>query len=283
MNDLLWQLTLSALVFLTTYLLVRYGWHIAARETRRQLRRYDDVLNRQLLLDVPPQSALVLAAGSVVFAGLFAFLIGGGVFWALGGALIGLLLPGLVVRHLQQKRAERLEEQLVDGVTTLSAGARAGLNLVQCFELLHTNAADPMRQEIGQMLREYQMGLDLNQAMRNAANRIESTNYRLVFTALEMHRQRGGNTAESLDRIAESVREIQRLEGKLDALTAQGRFQARMMAAMPVIILVILYGIEPGDTTQLFVDPLGRLLLLAAAALIVVSFLWIRRIMAVDI
>ena len=125
--------------------------------------------------------------------------------------------------------------------------------------------------------------MDLNQAMRNSANRIGSSNYRLLFTAIEMHRQRGGDAGESLDRIAESIREIQRLEGKLDALTAQGRLQASMMASMPVVILIILYFIEPDGTRLLFVEPLGRLILVVAMVMIAIAFFWIKRIMAIDI
>lgn len=88
---------------------------------------------------------------------------------------------------------------------------------------------------------------------------------------------------QSLDRIAESIREIQRLEGRLQALTAQGRAQARFMAAMPILIFIILYNIDPDGTSELFAQPLGRLLLLMAIGIITVAFLWIRRIMAVDI
>ena len=199
------------------------------------------------------------------------------------GATVGALLPSAVVRHLAQKRSERLERQLVDGMTIMISAVRAGLNLGQAIELLVTNSAGPIKEEFSQLLREHQMGMDLNQAMRNASNRIGSSNYRLLFTALQMHHQRGGNLSQSLERLAESIREIQRLEGKLDAITAQGRAQARLMGLMPILIMGILYLIEPDGVRMLFTEPIGRLLLLVAVALIICSFLWIRRIMAVDI
>jgi tight adherence protein B len=98
-----------------------------------------------------------------------------------------------------------------------------------------------------------------------------------------MHRLRGGDTGESLDRIAEAIREIQRLEGKLDAVTAQGRTQARFMAVMPVVIVGVYYLIDPEGVRLLFHESYGRLFLLIAVALIVTGFVWIQRIMAVDI
>ena len=134
-----------------------------------------------------------------------------------------------------------------------------------------------------QLLREYQMGVDLNQAMRNASNRIASPLYRLTFTAIEMHRVRGGNAGESLDRIAESVREIHRLEGKLDALTSQGRAQAWMMAGMAGVFIVMYYFIAPESVGLLFTNAWGRIILLAVVFLIVTGFLWIQRILDVDI
>ncbi len=151
------------------------------------------------------------------------------------------------------------------------------------MELLLEHHRGPIRQEFAQLLREYQMGMDLNQAMRNASNRIGSPLYRLTFTAIEMHRLRGGDTAQSLERIADSVREIDRLEGKLDALTSQSRTQATMMAVMPIVFIVLLWMIDPEGIEQLFTHSLGRIMLLIVVALIVGAFLWIRRIMAVDV
>jgi tight adherence protein B len=262
---------------------VRYGWPGLRALVRREEARYDRVLNRQLLLDIPPRMALGLAVAVVLVTAGMAYALIGGWIAATVGLVVGLGIPPLVLRHLEQKRAARLEGQLVDAITTLASGVRAGLNLVQAMELLAKNGAPPVSQEFGQLLREYQMGLDLNQAMRNAANRIGSANYRLLFTAIEMHRRRGGNTGESLDRISESIREIQRLEGKLDALTAQGRIQAWMMAAMPVVFLAMLYGIDPEGVTLLFVEPVGRMILLLIVLLIAGAFVWIRRILAVNI
>jgi len=100
---------------------------------------------------------------------------------------------------------------------------------------------------------------------------------------VEMHRMRGGDTGESLDRIAESIREIQRLEGKLDAITAQGRTQAWMMAIAPIFIVMIYWGIDPDGAHRMISEPMGRMIMLGAGVLILLGFLWIRKIMAVDI
>jgi tight adherence protein B len=282
-NPVLMQVLAALFTGASTYLLVRYGGSTFRVMSERLERRYGRILNQELLLDVKPRTAVYGAIAIVLIPGiLFAWLLGH-LGWFFVGALLGVFVPALVMRYLERRRKNKLELQLVDAITTLASGVRAGLTLVQAMELLVQNTKAPIRQEFEQLLREYNMGMELNQAMRNTADRIGSQHYRLLFTAIEMHRIRGGNTGESLDRIAESIREIQRLEGKLDAVTSQGRQQARMMAIFPMIILVILYYIMPTDVSLLFSDPFGRLMLLLIVAMIAAGFFWIRRIMSIDI
>ena len=276
-------LAASALTFVSIYMFVRYGYTWSLAVVTRQEQAYDRVLRTQLLIDIAPRTALACSAGLVFVAGLFAFLITSSLLAGLLTALIAMLLPNLIVRHLETKRLEKLESQLVDGLTTLASAARAGLNLIQSMELLENNSVGPIKQEFGQLLREYRLGVDLNQAMQNTSNRIGSQLYRLTFTAIQMHRLRGGDTAESLDRIADSIREISRLEGKLDALTSQARYQASFMAVMPVIFLFLLWSIDPQGVGLLFTEPAGRMILLGVGILIVAAFVWIRNIMAVEI
>ena len=273
----------SAVVGFAGLVVCYWGGPWVLEQLRKQERRYHRSLNERLLLDASPRLAVAFVWASIGVFALFIGLVTGSPWGAAIGAAGGAFLPPMVLRHLEEKRQQRLETQLVDGLTTLASAVRAGLNLVQAMELLVRNGASPLRDEFAQLLKEYQLGQSLDEAMRSAANRIGSRHYRLVFTAIETHRQRGGDTGESLDRIADSIREIQRLEGRLDALTAQGRSQARFMGIMPVVMLGILALIDPGAVELLFTEALGRILLLVAAVLIVVGFLWIRRIMSVDL
>ncbi|MCC5830381.1 MAG: type II secretion system F family protein [Phycisphaeraceae bacterium] len=282
-QDIAWLMLIALTTWSAVFVFVQYGWAPFRQLMLRYEARYDRVLNRQLLLNIPPRVALIVALCLIVVPGALFVMFTNSLLAFIPGALLGAFVPPLVLRHMETKRRIRLEQQLVDGITTLASGQRAGLNLVQSMELLVENTVGPIRQEFAQLLREYAMGMDLNQAMRSAANRIGLQNYRLLFTAIEMHRLRGGDAAESLDRIAESIREIQRLEGKLDAVTAQGRSQARMMAMMPFVVVGVLLIITPDDTRMLFTEPTGRLLLLLVVGLIFAGFWWIRNIMSVDI
>lgn len=282
-QDLLQLLLVALTTFAAAFVAVRYGGPQALILLRRQDRRLDRVLNQQLLMNVQPRLAMAAIGLGVLVVGLFCAAVGGSWFWFVIGAGVALFVPTLVINHLEQKRRRRLEEQLVDAVVSLAAGARAGLNLVQSMQLMVRNSTGPLKQEFEHLLREYDLGIDLHQAMHNAAERIGSSHYRLLFTAIQAHRERGGNIAESLDRIADAIREIQRLEGKLQTLTAQGRSQASMMAGMALVVLGIGYLIAPNETAKVIADEVGRVILLAAAVLIAAGFLWIRKIMSVDI
>lgn len=245
--------------------------------------RYDRVLNQQLLLNVSARLMMILFGVGIIGLGIIAGLYASSVIFFVATISVSLLIPGVIIKHLEEKRLNKLNEQIVDGVTSLASGVRAGLNLVQSIELLIKNGTGPIKQEFEQLHREYTLGMDLNQAMHNASDRIGSPYYRLLFGAIGAHRTRGGDMGQSLDRIADSIREIQRLEGRLDALTAQGRAQARMMGAMPFVILAILFVIMPEETAKLFTEPVGRVMLLCAIGLIAAGFVWIRKIMTVDL
>lgn len=280
-NDPAILLLASLLLGVAVFLAVLHGPGPAMRWFARQEMAYDRVLRRQLMMDVVPRHAVYLALSGIGLAFLVALLITNNVFVALICGGLAIFLPTIVIRHLEAKRRIELDDQLADGLTTLSAAVRAGLNLIQGMELVVKNHRGPIRQEFEALLNEYEMGSDLNAAMRTASNRIGSPLYRLTFTAIEMHRRQGGDAGESLDRIAESVREIKKLEGKLDALTAQGRTQANMMAVMPIVFLAILWGIDPQGVGLLFTETAGRLILIVAALMIGLAYLWIRRIMGV--
>ena len=193
------------------------------------------------------------------------------------------LFPWMILKLLRQKRLRQLEEQLVLGIQSLASGVRAGLNLVQAMELIARDSPNPIRQEFAHLLREYEYGIPLDAAMSSSASRIGSGDYRLLFSALITHRQRGGDLGETLDRIAKSIREIQRLQKRIETLTAQGRATARWLGAMPLAIGGLIYLIDDSAITNMFYDNRGIAVIIAVVILNIIGFLWIRKIMAIDI
>lgn len=277
------QIAVVVAIFVAVTAIVYCWWPVVREFIRRQEEGYERVLRGHLLLDIKPRTVTILSLAAMFTLGVLTYVVAETVVLATLFAAGGVLLPTLMLKYLRSRRLYRLEDQLVDGVRTLASGVRAGLNLVQAMELLAHNAVRPMCEEFGHLIREYEHGVSLEHAMENAAKRIGSPNYRLVFSALLTHRERGGDLGETLDRIAESIREIHRLEKRIETLTAPGRTAAVWMAAMPAVILFIFYFISPQGVTLLFTDPIGRSLLLVIVLLNVLGFLWIRKIVNVDI
>jgi len=249
----------------------------------KQERIYGHILRTALLLDVRPRTATYFGIGCVCLGGLIGYAFIQSLITLAIGAVLGAAVPMVTLRVLRYRRRSKLDDQLVDGLQTLASGVRAGLNLVQALELVAENLPAPISQEFAHLIREYEYGTPIEAAMSNAAGRIELPNYRLVFSALQTHRQRGGDLGETLDRIADSVREIQRLEKRIETLTAQNRAAARWMGGMPLVILGMLYMIDPYGVRMLFVDDIGKILLAGIVAMNAIGFLWIRQIVSIDI
>ena len=273
----------NACLLACVFLGVTAGWESLRRWILKQERVYGHILRTSLLLDVRPRSATYFGLGCVVFGAAVGYLFIQSLLVMAIGAAMGAVIPMATLRLLRRRRLNKLEDQLVDGVQTLASAVRAGLNLVQAFELVAKNLATPICQEFSHLLREYEYGVPIESAMNNAAERIGLSNYRLVFSAFQTHRERGGDLGQTLDRIADSVREIQRLEKRIATLTAQGRAAARWMGVMPAVILLLLHVIDPYGVRMLFLDDLGKVLLALIVALNVAGFLIIRQIVSIEI
>lgn len=273
-----------SLVLLVLSVAAVYVGYVPIRDLiHRREKEYDLIFRRALLLDIAPRMITMITGMVILVLGFMGFALTRSVWGVIPLGFVGALLPHAMIRYLRRRRLKKLEEQLVGGVQTLASGVRAGLNLVQSLALVSRDGPSPIRQEFLHLNREYEYGISLEEAMGNAAERIGSSDFRLLFAALQTHRERGGDLGETLDRIAESIREIQRLEGRVQTLTAQGRATARWLAAMPVIILGILYVIDAGGVKQMFTEPVGNLLLGAIGLLTFLGFLWIRKVIAIDI
>jgi len=278
------QIATSVVIFLAVFAATAVGLNPLRQWLARRESRQQRILQGALLLKVGARTATVLTAIGVVFLAFIGYGLTESVFGAILAGAVGVLLPNHVLKYLWRRRVAKLESQLVTGIQTLSSGVRAGLNLVQAMELVARDGPIPLRQEFRHMLREYEYGVALEEAMENTVRRIGSGDFRLLFAALRTHRQRGGDLGATLDRIAESVREIQRLEARVKTLTAQGKVTARWLGAMPAVVLAILYFlVSREDTLKLFTEDLGKLILAAIVLLNIIGFLWIRKIVSVDI
>ena len=282
--DWTWLIITSVVIFGGSAAALWYGWEPLKTVILQQEARYDRILRQRLLMQIKPRTMTVLNVLMIAVLGLIGYALSKHIIGVLICGAVGIFLPAIWIKILARRRLERLENQLVGGIQTLCSGVRAGLNLVQAMELVARDGPIPLKQEFAHMIREYEYGVPLEEAMDNCAARIGSGDFRLLFAALQTHRERGGDLGGTLDRIADSIREIQRLENQVKTLTAQGRATARWLGVMPIIVLIILYLIVSAEGVMTLIhDPFGNVLLLIMLVLNLAGFLWIRKIMATDI
>ena len=236
------------------------------RAPTRKLRRY---LVLWLTAITATFAVFWLALGSLVFAVLVS------VFLAAG--------PWYLLRRMAEQRRLKIEDQLADAMVALANAVRAGLSLIQSLEILAAQCPQPINGEFQQIIAEYNMGKPLERTLTEARERLRSENFALFAAALLASHESGGRLNETVERIAGSVLELQRLERKVMSETAQARKSAVYMALAPAVILVAYWFVDPVNTMLLFTTTAGQILLAVALVLNVVAYLWARVILSPDI
>lgn len=205
--------------------------------------------------------------------------------WWLAVPILGLAawLPNRLLSAARTRRQRRFDAQLPDLVQALAGALRAGAAVQPALQHILSQSLPPLSQEFGLMLREQRLGLGFREALAKLALRMPTESCALVVSALGVAAQTGGGLADTLDGIADTLRTRQHWIGRVRALTAQGRMQSRIMAALPLLLLAVLVRLEPQAMSELWTTGLGWTVLLAILALEVVGAIWIRRIVAIEV
>jgi tight adherence protein B len=198
----------------------------------------------EVLLFIDARSLLVLAI-CIMMMMLIVGLVFFGWLVTLFLTVAGFVTPILLVRHYRAKRLERFNVQLVDALQAMSNAFKAGLTFPQAVEHVAREAPNPLGQEFQLFVKEIKLGVPLEDALINMTGRIESEDLQLVVTSTNIARQLGGNMAEMFETISGTIRERFRLEGKIRALTSQGKLQGWIVAAMPLVLGVVLNYMRP--------------------------------------
>jgi tight adherence protein B len=198
------------------------------------------------------------------------------------GCALG-FLPRFMYARLRQRRLRRFEEQLPDALTMLSGALRAGLSLRSAIAQLVIEAPAPLGQEFTLLLREQRLGATLEQSLNGLALRIPTRTTLLTVSAMRIASETGGGLAEMLERTANTVRSSLQIEGKIGALTAQGKMQAWVVGLLPVGLMLVLNQMEPGPMSVLWHTPMGWGALAVITVLEVLGIHVIRRIVAIDV
>ena len=270
----------GAAVFRSAVLQSRWLRPIVARVP--QLRDAEFML-QQAGLSWSLQTLLFLSLGAALALGIVALIVTGSEAAGIGATMFGAMLPNFYVRHRRTQRLNAFEEMLPESIDLVGRALRAGHPLSSGFKMAADDGPDPVAAEFRRVFEEQRFGLPLQESLLGMADRVNLVDVRILVTAILIQREVGGNLAEILDNLAAVVRARFTIRRQLRVYTAQGRMTGYLLAALPLILFSILYTLNPSYMSILFTDPTGKLLILVAVSMQLVGFLWIRKIIKIEI
>ena len=205
-------------------------------------------------------------------------------------ALIGFMLPRFWLGRRKSGRLNAFNKQLPDTITLLANALRAGSSFLQAIELVVRESRPPVSTEFGRVIREVNLGLPFEQALENMVRRVRSDDLELMATAISIQHTVGGNLAEILDSIAYTIRERVRIKGEIKTLTAQQRLSGYVVGFLPIGLAGFLFVAAPNFMEPMFANPpavlglpAGVVILLVGGFMMFLGFMFIRKIVDIDV
>lgn len=194
---------------------------------------------------------------------------GGGLMFLL--FLVGLALPWWWLRRRHTKRQGAFNAQLAETLTLMSGGLSAGLSLPQAVDTVVREGQEPMAGELRRALVEQRLGVTIEDALDGVGDRMDSQDFNWVVMAVRIQREVGGNLAELLTTVSETLREREYLRRQVRVLSAEGRFSGYVLSALPPLMFVYMLFVRPDFVRPLYTTGTGFAMVGAAIALLMIG------------
>lgn len=191
--------------------------------------------------------------------------------------------PVILQRHIQNRRLKKIDQQIMVATDMLANCLRAGLSLGQSLEFVSENGPSPLKEDAALIVSQVKMGKDLGDALAEWKMRTPLDDVKILVEAILVLRQTGGNLVETFESIAETIRERQKVGGKIRVLTAQGVSQAVIILILPFALCIGLYLLAGWYIEPMFTTALGWVLICAALSLQTLGALWLRKIVTIRV
>ena len=275
-----------ALVFggasLSIWLMARAARAALAKGTRYLANEVEQSL-ADVFVFVSRQKAATATLSAMVALPALALMLSGSVLVALMSLPLVWFVPRKWLGWMRSRRVHTLERQLPDMLLMIAGALRAGASLPIALESGVQESVPPISQEFDLLLREIRLGIDLDVAMRNIEKRIPVPDFMMVTAAVTISREVGGNLAEALESVARTLRDKLQMEGKIRALTSQGRMQGIVMTCLPLFVMMVLRMMEPVAMAPLFTTPPGWGTLAVIAVMEFLGYRSIARIVRINV
>jgi tight adherence protein B len=249
-------------------------------------RRFTDVARSRLeeaFVFINPERLFAVSFAAGIVIPLVLWLLTGDIVAPLLLAVLVVVLPRLSYQLIHRRRRLKLVLQLPDVLLMIASSLRAGTSVQIALDIAIRETPAPLSQELGVVVREQRLGMALEEALDSMAGRLKMEEVDLVVTAMTIARDVGGNLAETLDRLASTLRAKAIMEGKIRALTSQGKLQGLIVGLLPLFLMMVLSSMEHDAMYPLFHRWWGWATLAVIGVLELIGFLMIRKIVNIDV
>jgi len=264
----------------------------------KQLQRFFDPLFEKYLihleqefalLDMPmtPRRFLLFQIGLSILLLVVGIIVGTEIItrslFAVVFPILGLFITKQYISIVKMQRRKKFDEQFVDVISLVSNAVKSGLSLMQALELAVQEMPDPISYEVNLVIQTTRVGIPLDVALTEWSERINSSDLDIFVTAVIIQRQTGGNLSDILDTLANTIRQRYKIQGQIKALTAQGITSAYFLVALPIILGIVLYIVQPETTSLLFTHKYGLMMLAGSALMMSIGAFIVKKIVSIDI
>jgi tight adherence protein B len=282
MSQTLLTVVIGASVFAVAFM----GWHLATAGYSAYRRRFTDQARSRLeeaFVFIDPNRIFLTTVFASVMVPAGLWLLTGDIVWPLVIAALGFALPRVGYAVINRRRRLKMVVQLPDVLLMVASSLRAGTSLQIAMDLAIRETPAPLSQELGVVMREQRLGLAMEHALESMAGRLKMEEVDLVVAAMTIARDVGGNLAETLDRLAGTLRSKAIMEGKIRALTSQGKLQGLIVGMLPVFLMLVLSHMQHDAMWPLFHVWWGWLTLVVIGILELIGFWMIKKIVTIDV
>jgi len=278
------------LALICVFLMIGSLWFVLANKVQTAMENYKETFTASassntadMFLSVDPNQLFVLNLCAMVVLPVLVWFITGDVAATLTMLAIIILLPAFVYRSIRKKRLKRFEKQLPDGLAMISGAMRAGASLNIALEGMVKEQPAPLSQEFELFLKEQRLGVDFEVSLKKMEERIPIQDFNMLVTALLINREVGGNLAETMEILGDTLRKKEMMEGKIEGLTAQGKLQGIVMTGLPVFLGVLLNFMEPEAMSKLWTTTIGWIVLTVIIIMEAIGYFIINKITKIDV
>lgn len=220
--------------------------------------------------------------GAILFFAIWPNVIAGLI---IGGAatVLGWRIPVLIVSLMHESRNQRFVDQMVDGLTIMANGIKSGLSVPQSMERVVENLGNPISQEFGLVLSQLRLGRSIEESLIALGERIPKADVQMFVTSINILKETGGNLGETFQTIVLTIRERQKIEKKIQAMTAQGIMQGIIISVVPFAIMIVLLIVDPKYVMPMFTTTLGLLMTFVMFVTIIIGGVTIRKIVKINV